>query len=255
MALFSPLLHWFGDVRIGLAFLSRLPGPAVFDPARIGRIPAVCPEIGLVIGALCVGPAWLFDLALHRPTIAALLAVCLRLWFTRALHEDGLADLADGLGSNETGERFWEIVKDSRTGVFGAVAISLSLIAETLLIAELFSMGLCAAVLCAPLVGRTAIPLIARLGTGLARPGLAAAFLSGATGFDLAAALVKTGVALFLFVPPPAALGLLAGLAPAFWILRVAGRMGGLNGDFLGAGVRLAELAALLCALVFTGVR
>src|SRR5438445_9621196 len=103
----------------------RIPGPLV-PP---GRAAAFFPLIGAILGAagagLLIGGSRILPLSL-----AALLAVAFWTAITGVLHEDGLADIADALRAGRTREKMLTILKDSRIGTFGAVAVVLSVIAR-----------------------------------------------------------------------------------------------------------------------------
>lgn len=103
-------------------FLTRIPLPAMkLDEADFARAAAFYPLVGIAIGA--IGAAgFALGATFASPVIAALLAVAATLLATGAFHEDGLADLFDGLGA-ATRKRMMEVMRDSRLGTFGAAAL------------------------------------------------------------------------------------------------------------------------------------
>ncbi|MEG6551942.1 adenosylcobinamide-GDP ribazoletransferase, partial [Desulfocurvibacter africanus] len=109
-----------------LAFLTRLVPARLGKPEDLAAAMAWLPAVGLVLGGLLVVPLAL-GLFSATPWVQAWLLVIANLWATRGLHLDGLADVADGWGSGADGQRFWEIVKDSRLGAFGAMGLLLTL--------------------------------------------------------------------------------------------------------------------------------
>ena len=113
------------DFLLLLSFLSRLvPGKIVPDGDFKRAVPLM-PFAGLVIGAVCIAPFY-SGLFSGRPWVQAWLFAILNYVVTRGLHWDGVADLSDAWGSNATGPRFWEILKDSRTGAFGVIGLALA---------------------------------------------------------------------------------------------------------------------------------
>ena len=124
------------SLRWAWAFLTRLPGGAhPGDDRELGRSVPWFPIVGAILGALSGTVYW----ALHGPLgapLAAVLAVAASAAATGGLHEDGLADTADALGG-ATRERRLEIMKDSRVGVFGAMALVLSTLARVFAVSSL----------------------------------------------------------------------------------------------------------------------
>lgn len=149
--------------------------------------------IALIIGAP-VGAAFLLKEWLG-PYVAAFISLTLYLLITGGLHVDGMADTMDAFGSNRDREKMLAIMKDSRIGTFGVLAICIYVAGMVLLMAQADA----AAIVLFPLAGRTAALLCARM-FGYARPeGLGKCFVDGAkTSYVLAAALVYIAIA-FLF--------------------------------------------------------
>ncbi|WP_334193063.1 adenosylcobinamide-GDP ribazoletransferase [Pararhodobacter sp.] len=235
--------------RAALAFLTRLPaGP--LDSADFARAPGWFGAVGLGIGALSAG-VWFLASWLWGPVLGALAAVTAGLLLTGALHEDGLADTFDGLGSGRPAERALEIMRDSRIGSFGALALGVVLAARVMALAALGPWA----------------PAALIAGQGLSRGGMGAMLqngpyvrLSGAgTGMTgpqplappLGAALA--GGALLLWTAGWGLLSALAGLALAQLAIRAWARrrLGGITGDVLGAAQVLGDLGLLLGLLAW----
>jgi adenosylcobinamide-GDP ribazoletransferase len=245
-----------------LGFLSRLAPARVMDEADMRRSMFHLPLCGLVIGLCACAPA-LAGLFAGRPLVQAWLCVLLSAWLTRGLHLDGLADVMDGAGQHLNPERFWTIIKDSRSGTFGVAALVLALLGQTLLFAEILRARPDWGPFALPWVfvfGRACAVIFGRVHRRLIRPGLGGLFLSGATMPAVAWAVCLTllpplvpalvpGLAPALPVPgtaPLLAAGLasLAALAALIPLHRLAKAVGGVNGDFLGAAIMLGETAA-----------
>jgi adenosylcobinamide-GDP ribazoletransferase len=242
-----------------MAFLTRVPVPGAgsWAPGVAGVSVAFFPAVGLFLGAASAGLAWLMlgRLAFPPHLVWALALVSTQALLTGALHLDGLSDVVDGLGgARGDRERALEIMRDSRIGAFGVVALVLVLLAKVAAMNEVLRGPGCLAVL-------LACPTVARLGASIlvtfvpcARPtGLAYTFHREAHGVSvLAAALVTLGLlwAQGWTTVVPAAWSLGASLATGLYI---AARLRGLTGDAYGAAIELGELAFLLAA-AFPGI-
>jgi adenosylcobinamide-GDP ribazoletransferase len=233
-----------------LTLLTRL-GPARLDGStHLEASPPFYPLVGAILGVLCVLPFRL-GLAEGLPWVQAWLYTGANLWLTRALHWDGLADLGDAWGSGAQGEQFWRVLKDSRTGVFGALALFFGLSGSLVLAPAHFAAGNLMPLLLVPLVGRNACVTLASLGHARDPNSLSAPIIAGARPRVALAGMCAALALVALCVNIQALLALTAALA--FVILRLralALRQGGLNGDFLGASVVLAELGALAATLL-----
>ena len=104
-----------------------------FSPAMLRASAAHFPGVGWLVGALVAGFTALLLAGLpdggYSPLVAAVWGTAFGVLITGAFHEDGLADVADGLGGTQDRERALIIMKDSRVGAFGAIAVCLVLLA------------------------------------------------------------------------------------------------------------------------------
>lgn len=245
-----------------LSFLSRL----VTRPGQTERrfqdcLPAFAPA-GLTLGllwtalalaALCFAVAAGVSAALC-PFVAGWIWMLALLWTTRALHWDGVADLADACGSGTTGERFWQIMRDSRLGAFGALAVCSGLAGCLLLAAAHLEQGNWALLALAPAWGRSCSLLLAASAPPQGGGSLGKLVCSAMTPRLVRQQRIWLATIVLLVwltgVPVPQMLLLLAGQ----WLLqnklrRTALAHGGLSGDFLGATIELAQLWFLLALL------
>ena len=252
------------DLAACLRFYSRLPVPAL--PGETDRhaapdfrtVPRMLPLAGLVIG-LPGAVALAAGLALGLgPFLAATLALTVSTLVTGALHEDGLADVADGFGGGLTVARRLEIMRDSRIGAYGAAALVLSCalrIGALATLADRIGWRVALALLAVAALSRTAAlwPLC-RLPP--ARPDGAAHAVgrpSGATHATAWALCLAVLIAAGLLGLPWLGLALAGILAfVAAWTLaRMAARLvGGQTGDVIGASQQTAEIAALLALVI-----
>lgn len=231
----------------GLGFLTRLPMPARagWEEGRLRRASRYFAVTGAMIGAAGAGVWLLAGLVLPAP-LAAGLALAALLLLTGALHEDGLADCADGLGGGSTRERALEIMRDSRIGSYGALALILSAGLRWAALAALAPGAGALALILSGGIGRAMMVPATALAPYARRDGLGGMMAGGAGPLEIAAAL---GTALVLAIAGGLA-GLLAlivaaGAAGAFLHFMVR-RIGGYTGDGLGAIAQLAEIAAML---------
>lgn len=243
----------FSGLLLALSFLTRLvPG----REARPGQFAATLPwfpVVGAALGALLAGP-FALDLLPRTPWVAAWLVLLGNLWLTRGLHWDGWADLCDAWGSRATGERFWRILKDSRTGAFGAMGLFAGMSGQLLLLHHCLGWGRYAVVGYSFVFGRGLAVGLMALNRTRTRPGLAAAFLPGATPLRLAAASALTlGMGLWAMPAPSLAAALLLGILGLSELSVLARRHGGLNGDFLGCAIVWGELSVLLAMVLTSG--
>jgi adenosylcobinamide-GDP ribazoletransferase len=228
-------------VRTALAFLTRLPVPAPADP-RLDRAAAWFPLVGLLVGAIAAGVRALAGQVLP-PLPATVLAVAAAVLVTGGLHEDGLADVADGLGAHTTRERRLEILKDPRVGTFGALALILALALTVTTVAALDTRHAVRTLIAAHVLARWAILPISRA-LEPARAGGAGSLLRVTTPALAIGTVLAVAVTLVAATPGPGAAAL-AAAALAALIMGVTLRrtLGGVTGDGYGATAKLAELA------------
>lgn len=245
---------------LALQFFTRIPVTGRlaqwvgYSPAMLRASAAHFPAVGWVVGALGA-LALAGALALWPPLVAAVLCTVVTVLVTGAFHEDGLADVADGLGGASTRERALEIMKDSRIGAFGAIAAVLALGLKFALLAALAGQG--AFVACAALAAAHVLSRLAPLAVMRASP-----YVGGEGGKAKPMADAVSGgavVVAVLWSLPAAALLVIAGgivngvaalaaaaLVALFMMRLLRRRLGGFTGDGLGATQQLSELAIYL---------
>ncbi|WP_421361556.1 adenosylcobinamide-GDP ribazoletransferase [Agrobacterium rosae] len=129
------------DMMRSLSFLSRIPVNDIFfedDQRPLGQMVRAFPVAGLLIALPSACLAALFANIHADPLMSAAIVLGVATLITGALHEDGLADTADGFGGGRTKERALDIMKDSRIGTYGAIALVLSFLIRATAIAVLF---------------------------------------------------------------------------------------------------------------------
>ncbi len=232
-------------------FLTRvpLPGPAT-RPEDISRAVGWFPLVGACVGAATAG-VFLLALRLWAPPVAAVLAIAAGLMLTGGFHEDGATDATDGLGGGWTRERVLEIMKDSRIGAYGSMALWCLLMLRW---ATLVSFGT-KAILALPLamiLGRWSVAFLLRMlppiGQGLAKEVHKGLGWGSYIASTLLAGLLCL-VVWHLGLPHVLRSVFAAALTILLWSLYLRHRLGGHSGDLLGAGNQLVEAAVLLTLL------
>lgn len=242
------LPHWLRDCAAAFGLLTRIPVPFTLPrPAGVWAWPLV----GLVVGALALlaGKAalWLGV----SVGVVAVLVIAVHATLTGGLHEDGLTDCADGFWGGHTVARRLEIMKDSRIGSYGALALMLAMLARWSALAALISAGAWGLALAAMVLSRATMGLVM---AGL--PNARAGGLSAQHGApSWAAAGLGTGLALVLALGLAGWAGLGLALAASLVALGLAlvarAKIGGQTGDVLGATQVLTEIAALALATAY----
>jgi len=244
------LAGWLRSLTVAGLFLTRLP----FRPggeigagelADAGR---VYPMIGLLVGGFA-GAALMLAAGLNlHPLACALIGLASGALVTGGLHEDGLADVADGFGGGQDRDGKLRIMRDSRIGAYGVIALLFSIAIRGAIVAGLPGPGMAAiALVGAAVLSRAVLPVLMVLlplartdglavSAGRSRPvTLALALLVG-----LLIAWPLLGLSLTLT-------GLMAGLLAAALVGVIAARqIGGYTGDVLGATQQVAEVAILI---------
>lgn len=236
------------DLRAALSLLTRLPLPA---PAEFPSPPAVWawPLVGLVVGGLATLAGLAAGALGLPPALAAVTVLAVGCITTGALHEDGLADTADGLWGGWDKDRRLAIMKDSHIGSYGVMALLLVTLARWSAVAALLAAGDWPALIAAAALSRAPMGVLmaalpnargAGLSQSVGRPTKAQAGLS---------VLLAAGLALGLTGSATLVMLLVAGVVTLVLARIALTKIGGQTGDILGASQQLAELAALATAV------
>jgi adenosylcobinamide-GDP ribazoletransferase len=246
----AELAGWWEELRLAAGFLTRLPLGLPPSPRRgtLAQAAWAFPLVGIAVGLLG-GVAYSLVAAAHVPPLAAALtAVAVTILVTGALHEDGLADMADGLGGGADVERKLAIMRDHHIGSYGVLALVLSVGLRAAALAALGDGGrVAAALIAAHALARGGLPVVllaldpARadgLGAAAGRPEAATAGI--AAGIGVVVAVLALGIV--------AGIGavIAAGAAMALLGLMARRQIGGYTGDVLGAIEQAGETVMLL---------
>ena len=236
---------------LAIGFLTRIPMLVRIDysPRLMNQCSVYFPLVGLLLGTIYAA-LYLALLHVWSPLLCLVMVTGFHLWITGAFHEDGLADSVDALGGGYSVEARLRIMKDSRIGTYGTVALVVALALKVALLAEAQPVWL--ALLLAPMVARLApllvmgyLPYVTDPDKSKSKP-VADDFsntrLAIAAAFTLAATLLLTGFAGGILL-----WSIAATLGTALvWGLYLRQQLGGYTGDTLGASVVFAELVLLL---------
>ena len=245
---------WRGFVA-AVQLLTRIPVPSppqAPDPRTLGWAAVFFPLVGAGLG----WAGWWSYAGARRlvpPEIAALLVLGLWAFLTGALHEDGLADTADAFGSQSTKEGLLRVLKDSRIGTYGAIALILVYAVRWQCLIRL-SHAL--PFVMAQMLPRAAI-VAAALWAGPAASGTGSAFAAAVRWPHLAGSLAVCAAIQYAAFAWPLEVIAQPWIA-AFAVSAVCAayfrrRLGGVTGDCLGAAAVLSECAVLLVLLRLTG--
>jgi len=239
------------DFRVAVSFLTRIPTGWIenMHEGDLTRAAWAFPVVGLLVGGIGGGVLYLAASQSLHPLLCALIALSLQALITGALHEDGLADVADGFGARDR-SRILEIMRDSRIGSYGVLALVFGIAIKSAALASVPGPGLAwAAMVAAAAVSRGVLPLVMTmvaptrpdgLSHGAGRPSIPVAYIALGIGF----------IILFICLPVQAAFAAILIAAPliALVLLWAVRRLGGQTGDVLGALQQMTEIAVLIGA-------
>ncbi|CAK2082214.1 Adenosylcobinamide-GDP ribazoletransferase [Vibrio crassostreae] len=236
---------------LAMGFFSRLPMPknTPYSTERMNRSGRYFSTVGLLLGALCGGLFLLLDTVLPS-SIAIFLMMSFSLMLTGAFHEDGLTDMADGIGGGMTLERRLNIMKDSRIGTYGASALIMALLGKWVLLHELVSLtGVFMVIVTSYTFSRAIaasliydMPYVSDLDTSKSKP-LANKQTKGELVFLLFVGVLPS---LWFGLEFAMVLSVVAYLFRAGFKKWLTARIGGFTGDCLGAAQQLMELLIYL---------
>ena len=251
---------------VAVQFLTRLPAPAGVEvsPASLAASVRYHPLVGTLIGGFCAAVFWLADIALPG-TVALLLALAAGLVVTGALHEDGLADTFDGIGAASDGggakahrDRMLDVMRDSRLGTFGALALVVALGLKVAALAGLPPPAVCLGLVAGHGLSRLSCVVAMQTSTYVRESGVATPFAQrlGRAGWLV---VLLTGLVLLAGLhlalgPLTASLGL-TGLIAGHALMRLGfeRKLDGYTGDTLGAVQQTSEIGLYVGVCVGMG--
>jgi adenosylcobinamide-GDP ribazoletransferase len=250
----SNIRAWLDDISTATVFLTRIPVPHRHQPPNFVRAYRAFPLLGAAIGA-AIGTLDLVLLRIGLPPIAAAaLALGAGALLTGALHEDGLADIADGFGGGRDKAGKLAVMRDSRLGTYGVLALLTGFVAKVGALSALSGSDVVLALMATHALARAPIAVLAAVMPYARTDGLAIA--AGRPDFRIA--LTACGVAMVIaFLALPAASAILAiviaAIAAASVAILAERQIGGQTGDVLGAAEQVCEIVVLLALAARAG--
>jgi adenosylcobinamide-GDP ribazoletransferase len=241
---------------LALSFFTRIPIPAntAYSSALLNQSGRYFSLIGLLVGAVAAGSFYASQL-IFSDSVAIAISMIISLLLTGAFHEDGLADMADGIGGGMTPEKRLLIMKDSRIGTYGAASLVLVLLFKYVLLSDLAVNNLsffCLSLLLAHGLSRAVaaslifdMPYVSDIDTSKSKP-----LANRQTVFELVMLVAIGCLPLFYF-----SMNLTLWLLPMLLLFRylfkrwLMKRIGGFTGDCLGATQQISEIIIYLMIL------
>ena len=237
---------------LALAFFTRFPRPAStpFSAERLNHASRYFSAIGLLVGLWGAG-VWLLAQSLLPLSVALLISMAATVKITGAFHEDGLADMSDGLGGGMDTARKLEIMKDSRLGTYGAITLLLAVLIKYVSLLEISRLSLIEGLLALIVLHATSRALAGSLifdmhyvrdDSGKAKP-----LAQNQSPTDLLVLLFFGALPLLLLDIYSALILLVIFIVLRYWIKRwLTRQLGGYTGDCLGAAQQISEVVGYL---------
>jgi len=253
---------------VALGLFTTLPMPSVenIDSRMAGRAMAAFPVVGLVVGVLAGAVTWLTGW-LAGPLLGAVLGVATLAWLTGALHLDGVADTADGLGSRKPAAQALEIMRRSDIGPMGVIVLLMVLLVDVAALSRLSAVEPLTgalALVAAAVLGRVSVVMATTPSSAGARPNGFGALFLGVTSRSTALAWCVGGAGVaallgWLALGTWGAVGFAIAAASAltagwFWRKHLERRLGGMTGDIFGSIIEVTQASFLLFATLGLGI-
>ena len=226
-----------------LGFLSRIRVPQRALAMPLNSVVHYFPFAGALIGGLTAGTYWLMQFVLPS-NLAIAISMAASILITGAFHEDGLADTADAFGGGWSKAQVLTIMKDSRIGSFGAVAVSLALLIKFIALSSLATDEIVFSIIFAHTLSRFMTLPVIKVANYVRFDGKSKPLADGITFAQLFFALTSTIlVALLLPFPQVISCFFISALITTYVTFRSFKRIGGYTGDVLGANQQISEIA------------
>jgi len=232
-----------------LQFMTRIPVPVKveYDEEKLGRAVKFFPLVGLIIGLFLFAVNFLAGKVIDNRQITAVIIIMAEILITGLIHIDGLADTADGLFSYADKERMLEIMKDSRIGTNGTVALILYFLVKAVFLAAVKPEY----ILLYPVISRMATSINAGLGKYARKKGMSNGIIEKNGKKDVAVSIVITAVLSFGILRLKGLIVLaLAILFILFFMENVKRKIGGITGDTMGASLELTAILVLFAGII-----
>ena len=245
------LVNPTGSFVLALMFFSRLPLPKalveqVTEDLKLKDAIALFPLVGLLVG-LFPGLVWFLGNQILPASVAACLALAVGLLVTGALHEDGIADCADGLGATSDREKALEIMRDSTIGTYGALALVASVGIRGVALSSMSPLAGLLALLIAHTGSRATLSIPLKFSSYARKQGLGKLVDGQISDISWTLSLLFAATVAFVLGSGFGLVALTAGILMAWLSLRyLEHRLGGYTGDGLGAVQQVAEITIMV---------
>ncbi|MEL7111821.1 MAG: adenosylcobinamide-GDP ribazoletransferase [Pseudomonadota bacterium] len=244
--------HEGASLLLAIQLLTRLPVrlSGLYSPARMAASVRYYPLVGVLVGGVSAAVFMAADL-LFPTALAVLFAIAAGLLFTGAFHEDGLADTFDGVGGGLTRDKALQIMKDSRLGTYGTLALILALALKAATLMALTPLLIPVALIAAHGLSRLSSVLVIATSNYVRDEGTGKPVAGAASPTSLVVALITGAViiaAWFFWSPAIAIVWALGGLILGHCLMRLffEPKLGGYTGDTLGAIQQASEIGFYL---------
>ena len=241
-----------------IMFYTRIPVPkgTGFSEENLNKATRYFPLIGILVGGFGALVFILAHLILSTP-IAIIISIALMILLTGAFHEDAIADFCDGFGGGYSQEKILAIMKDSRIGTYGAVALILLLMSKFLLISEIDVASIPLVIISAHALSRLNPVLLIFTSSYVSKDETSKSKPVGKKGSATTLIVaILFGLAPLCLIPLIYVPFLIIVQALVFFVLRyyVHKKVGGYTGDILGALQQFSEIAYYLCFIILSGI-
>ncbi|MEM1086467.1 MAG: adenosylcobinamide-GDP ribazoletransferase [Pseudomonadota bacterium] len=233
---------------LALQFITRIPigGAKVYTPERMAASVRYYPLVGALIGAICTLIFW-WSLFLFPTGVSVIFAIAAGLLLTGAFHEDGLADTFDGIGGGLSREKALEIMKDSRLGTYGTLALIIALAVKVGALITLPNALIAAALITGHSLSRVSSVLTIATSRYVRDEGTGKPVAGGISRTSLAVTVLSAALIMAFWcyvIVPVALLWAIGGLLIGHILIRLffEPKLGGYTGDTLGAVQQASEI-------------
>jgi len=232
-----------------IQFMTRIPVfvNVEYDEEKLGKSIKYFPLVGAIIGIFLYGINILAGKITVNRQIAAIIIIIAEIFITGLIHIDGLADTADGLFSYAEKEKILEIMKDSRVGTNGAVALILYFMTKVILLSEIRPEY----IILYPVISRLSTSINAGLGEYARKNGMSNEIIAKNGKKEAGISIIITMILSFIILKVKGLIILI--FAILFILLLMKGvkrKIGGITGDTMGASLELTSILVLLAGVV-----
>jgi adenosylcobinamide-GDP ribazoletransferase len=230
-----------------IQFLTRIPLPVKikFDEKKFAKSMMFSPAIGLLIGVILGGIYYIVQMT-GKQIFAAVIVVAAEIIITGGLHLDGLADTFDGIFSNRPKNKILSIMKDSRIGTNGTIALILVILCKISLMVSFNNTHLVFYLFAMPAISRMSILWAAGTSAYAAKDGMGKSVVKYTGVKEIIAGTLFTGVISTVLIRCAALIVLPAAIAfTLLFCAHVKRKIGGITGDIIGAVIELTEVVVL----------